>query len=112
MKKYSCSLDGLAKAVPWFVFAIAAVSLGMLFYTAHATGKPLPPLAFIMSGILLPVLLIAMYLLQPRYITVDSSAIKIARMVLPVTIKFAAIASVKRVNDLQFSIRTFGNGGI
>ncbi len=112
MKVYQCSLDKLARIMP-MVLVILALSIAIPILYADITGSGPANLfiAFSGPGIIL-VLCLAMYRLKIRSITVDDQSITIDRKVKPVTIRFSDITAIRKVDDMKFAIRTFGNGGL
>ena len=111
MNKYKSSLDVVARVVPWFLLFIAVVIAVPLLGNFSAMGISALPAA-LFGPVLIIALYISMYLLKTLSISVDDYAITIDRKVKPVTIPFSEISSIRRIDDMRFAIRTFGNGGV
>jgi hypothetical protein len=111
MKKYTSSLDIVARVVPWFLLFLAVMITIPLVLNFSAMGTGAIPFA-LFGPVLIVVLYISMYLLKTLSIRVDEYAITIDRKVKPVIIPFSEISSIRKVDDMRFAIRTFGNGGV
>ncbi len=111
MKEYKSSLDVVARIVPWFLLFLAA-TIAIPLYTGYSTmGAGALP-AVLLGPVLIFALYISMYVLKTHSIRVDEYAITIDRKVKPVVIPFSEISSIRKVDDMRFAIRTFGNGGV
>lgn len=111
MKEYKSSLDVVARIVPWFLLFIAVMIAVPLFVNFSTVGMGALP-TLLLGPVLIIALYIYMYMLQTLSISVDGYAITINRKMKPVTIPFSEITSVRKVDDMRFAIRTFGNGGV
>ncbi|MFI5196724.1 MAG: PH domain-containing protein [Chitinophagales bacterium] len=112
MKRYPCSLDKFATYTPWFIIGLTIYIVTARLRSHHSIDTGIVPLPVIIVAILLPTLVIAMYLLKTIAVIVDENAITIERKIRPVVINFSDIRSVKRVENMRYTIRTFGNGGV
>ena len=111
MIEYKSSLDVVARVVPWFLLFIAvmiAVPLGANFSAMGIGALP----AVLFGPVLIIVLYVSMFLLKTISVSVDDYAITINRKVKPVIIPFSEISAIRKVDDMRFAIRTFGNGGV
>ena len=113
MKEYTCSLDSMAKyGGPGLILAIILLTLvTTLFVSTTTTDNKVIYIQFI-TPIILIILFIAMYLLKTLSVSVADDSITINRKIKPVVIEFSEIASIRRVDDMKFAMRTFGNGGL
>ena len=112
MKRYECSLDQFAKYVPWFIIGLCIYVVSKKTIIVQAAHKDIMLVPVIFVTVLLPGIVIAMYLLKTIAVIVDENAITIERKIRPVVINFSDIVSVKRVENMRYTIRTFGNGGV
>lgn len=113
-KTYPCSLDNIARYTPLFVIGLAAFIIVNFFYISGHSNNPHAHM-FVPIGvgmILLPGTVAVMYLLKTKSVTVNETGIIINRTISPVKILLSEISSVQQPEDMQFAIRTMGNGGI
>lgn len=115
VKKFAATLDKTSYTVTLIVMALCAL-IFISFYSAYIksgrdTGLLLT--AFLTPASLL-IIVIAMYYLSPRGITITEGDIVIDRKIKPVTIHLRDIKAVYAVpkSEMTFTVRTFGNGGL
>lgn len=112
MKRYSCSMDAVARYIPWLLTILSAVILFIGIYVWLSTGEGFAAASTGITGLLLPGLVIAMYLLHTRAVLMDDLYLTIDRVTRPVRISLSDIRWVERVPDMKYTVRTFGNGGV
>ena len=111
MKEYKCSLDNMARFIPWFILILAIAVTKQLYITMPPFVNRGIPLPYFAPALLIVVFIIT-YLLKPLSINVYDSNITIHRRVSPVTIPFSDIRAISKVENMGFAFRTFGNGGM
>ncbi len=112
MKRYSSSMDGLAKTVPVLVAGLVAASLGVSLWAARDESTLIIVCTSILPLVTLIVILGGTWKARIKCITLDDNAITIERSLWPATIMLADIKSIRKVDDMMFALRTFGNGGM
>ncbi len=115
MNKYTTSTDTLAGTIIPLLVGALVISTAVYGYkaTLNAPTTLNTYIAYI-APLLLLTLLVAFYILKPRYITADTDALTIHRMNGPVSFPYNTIYSISMLShkDLSGAIRTFGNGGL
>ncbi len=115
MKKFSSTLDGLSILISGFM-GVAILSVFVTAYISYKKtgGQPAVFIFTIAAGILLAVLVAALYVLRTKEIAVDDTGITIERGTNPVFVSFNDIKEIKIISRPERGIvfRTFGNGGI
>lgn len=115
MKRYTTSNDPLAGVIIPILVGGLAISTAAFSYKA-TQNAPAAIAAYIVfiAPLLLLTLLIAFYILKPKYITADTNGLAIHRLTNPVSIPYSTISSISSItnSDISGSVRTFGNGGL
>lgn len=96
---------------------VTALTLSTAVFSYKSIQNAPPSLAAYLvyiAPVLLITLLIAFYILKPRYITADTSELAIHSITRPVSFPYHTICSVSKVSskDMSGAVRTFGNGGL
>ena len=113
-KTYPCSLDKIARYTPLFVIGLAAfIVVNFFYFSGHSNSHRAHMLIPIGVGvILLPGAVIVLYFLRTQSVTINETNIVINRTISPVKIPLSEISSVQKPEDMQFAMRTMGNGGV
>lgn len=108
-------MDVMAKVIPGFVALILLISSYFLWVVYRHSGfQPATLIAFIAPAIL-PIIIIFLYCQMVVSINVEKYSLTIERRnYKQVVILFSDIKSIQQIpnEDMRFSVRTFGNGGM
>ncbi len=113
MKEYKCSLDNMAKyGGPGLILVILLLTIGVPIYLSTTTTDNKVIYIQFITPVIMISLFIGTYLLKTISVSVADDSITINRTIKPVIIEFSEIASIRKVNNMKFAMRTFGNGGL
>lgn len=113
-KNFSCSIDKFSKIVSG-LFIVFAIFFALIPWIHDLEGKPeLAGVLFPVVGAGLLILSGVTFLLSPTRYSVSEQGIKIERRAGTLVIPANEIKNIRLPNDkeLNFPIRTFGNGGL
>ena len=109
MRRFSASMDDLAKTITFVVCIVLVVPFFVIFNQyrqSHQALMWLGPVVVVLA-------LVTAALFRPKEYTLDSEGLNIVRPIKPIMIPLHSINSVMPVTskELGFGIRTFGSGG-